>query len=192
MHKKEAVKKLPLLGSISVLTGSSVFWISVFAILTFLAAQITVPVKPVPFTLQTMLVLLAAAFLGAKNGAISQVTYLTMGIIGLPVFAAFNFGPATLFGPTGGYLLSFPVAALIVGYLIEKFEGKLAVFLSMLLGNTLILLIGSIFLASFFNGNFGEAFISGAAIFSVWGLIKVAAAASLYIALSKRFPKLPS
>ncbi|MCO6472803.1 MAG: biotin transporter BioY [Melioribacteraceae bacterium] len=192
MHKKVAVKKLPLLGSVSVLTGSSIFWIATFAILTFLAAQLAIPVKPVPFTLQTMLVLLSAAFLGSKNSAISQVTYLTMGVIGLPVFAAFSFGPATLFGPTGGYLLSFPVAAFIVGYLIEKFESKLAVFLSMLLGNTLILLIGSIFLASFFDGNFAEAFISGAAIFSVWGLIKVAAAASIYIVLSKRFPKLPA
>lgn len=192
MQKIETAKKIPFSSSINVLTRTSVFWIALFAVLTFLAAQLMIPVKPVPFTLQTMLVLLTAAFLGARNGSLSQITYLSMGIIGIPVFAGFNFGPLTLFGPTGGYLLAFPIAAFIVGYLIEKYNGKLAIFFSMLLGNTIILLIGSLYLSTFFNGNFSEAFISGAAIFSVWGLIKVAAAASIYIAVSKRYPKLPS
>lgn len=192
MQKIETAKKIPFSSSINVLTRTSVFWIALFAVLTFLAAQLMIPVKPVPFTLQTMLVLLSAAFLGARNGSLSQITYLSMGIIGIPVFAGFNFGPLTLFGPTGGYLLAFPIAAFIVGYLIEKYNGKLAIFFSMLLGNTIILLIGSLYLSTFFNGNFSEAFISGAAIFSVWGLIKVAAAASIYIAVSKRYPKLPS
>ena len=60
-------------------------WIFSFALLTAVAAQITIPVKPVPFTLQTMMVLLSGAFLGAKNGAYSQLAYLALGVLGFPV-----------------------------------------------------------------------------------------------------------
>ena len=84
------------------------FWISAFSILTAFSAQVSVPFQPVPFTLQTMFVVLTGAFLGARNGAISQIIYLLLGIIGVPVFAGLSFGFFKLIGPTGGYLLSFP------------------------------------------------------------------------------------
>ena len=93
---------------------ADLLWIFSFSILTAVAAQITIPVEPVPFTLQTLMVLLSGAFLGAKNGAYSQVVYLGLGVLGFPVFAQMpdmTIGFARLFGPTGGYLLSFPVAA---------------------------------------------------------------------------------
>ncbi|MEJ2614843.1 MAG: biotin transporter BioY, partial [Ignavibacteriaceae bacterium] len=72
------------------------FWILSFSILTAVSAQVAIPVKPVPFTLQTMLVLLSGAFLGSRNGAYSQIIYVFSGFIGLPVFANGSMGPAVL------------------------------------------------------------------------------------------------
>jgi biotin transport system substrate-specific component len=95
------------------------------AVLTVVAAQVSIPLPftPVPFTLQPMVVLLGGAALGARLGLTSQVLYLTAGIAGLPVFAASPVLPqgiARLLGPTGGYLMSYPLAAFIAGYLAER------------------------------------------------------------------------
>src|SRR3954469_3156188 len=92
------------------------------AVLTIAAAQISVPLPftPVPFTLQPMVVLLGGAALGARLGMSSQILYLAVGIAGLPVFAASPILPqgfGRLLGPTGGYLMSYPFAALLTGYL---------------------------------------------------------------------------
>jgi biotin transport system substrate-specific component len=95
------------------------------AALTAAAAQISIPLPftPVPFTLQPMIVLLGGAALGARLGMSSQILYLAAGIAGLPVFAASAVLPpglARLLGPTGGYLLSYPFAAFVTGYLAER------------------------------------------------------------------------
>jgi biotin transport system substrate-specific component len=94
-------------------------------ILTAVAAQISVPLPftPVPFTLQPMVVLIGAAALGARLGAASQVLYLALGLAGLPVFAVspvLAHGAARLLGPTGGYLMSYPLAAFVAGALAER------------------------------------------------------------------------
>src|SRR5262245_41782242 len=88
-----------------------------FAFLTWAGARVSVPIPftPVPATLQTLAVLLAGAFLGARAGAASQTIYIMMGIAGLPVFALPGGGPAYLLGPTGGYLAGFVAAPFIVG-----------------------------------------------------------------------------
>lgn len=95
------------------------------AVLTAVAAQVSIhlPFTPVPLTLQPMVVLLGAAALGSRLGMISQVLYLSAGIAGLPVFAASAIlppGPLRLLGPTGGYLLSYPIAAFATGWLAER------------------------------------------------------------------------
>lgn len=176
---------------LSKVTSSQIFWVISFSILTALSAQVVVPVQPVPFTLQTMLVLLSGAFLGSKNGAYSQLVYLSAGIIGLPVFAGFGLGLPVLLGPTGGYLLAFPLAAYIVGAIIENTGSKISVILSMIVGTLTILFIGALFLSVFLNHNFTAAFFSGFAIFAIWGLIKVAAASSIYLSLAQKFGRLP-
>lgn len=191
MILKENVKTNSIVTSLSKIRNSELFWIITFTILTFLAAQVEVPTQPVPFTLQTMLVLLAGAFLGSRNGAYSQIVYLVLGIIGLPMFAGLSFGIAKIFGPTGGYLLSFPFAAFFVGYVLEKKNSTLALILSFVVGQLLILLVGASYLALFMNGDFSKALFSGAVIFSIWDVIKVSAAVSIYKAVSKKYPKLP-
>lgn len=188
---KEAVKQSKTISVLSNVKSSQLLWTLAFSFLMVLAANVAVPVKPVPFTLQTMIVLLSGAFLGARNGAFSQIIYLALGLIGLPVFANFNFGPAALIGPTGGYLLSWPFAAYLVGYLVERNKSTLNISLAMIVAHILILLTGALYLSVFFNGNLETALFSGAIIFTPWDAIKVAAAISIYKVLSSRYPKLP-
>ena len=102
-------------------TGAVLF----LTIATAIAAQISIPLPftPVPFTLQPIVVLIGGAALGARLGASSQLLYLALGIAGLPVFAAspvLPMGAARLLGPTGGYLMSYPMAAFIAGALAER------------------------------------------------------------------------
>src|SRR5262245_8777007 len=94
-------------------------------VLTAIAAQISIPLPftPVPFTFQPMVVLVGAMALGARLGMASQVCYLVLGIFGLPVFAsspALPQGVARLFGPTGGYLMAYPFAAFVAGWLAQR------------------------------------------------------------------------
>jgi len=95
------------------------------AVLTAAAAQLSFPLPftPVPFTIQPMIVLIGAAALGSRLGALSQFLYLMLGLAGLPVFA---FSPelpqgfARILGPTGGYLMAYPLAAFVTGWLAER------------------------------------------------------------------------
>src|SRR5215510_5410220 len=92
--------------------------------LTAAAAQISVPLPftVVPFTFQPTVVLLGGLALGSRWGMASQVLYLLAGIAGLPVFAASATlppGALRLIGPTGGYLMSYPFAAFVAGFLAE-------------------------------------------------------------------------
>jgi biotin transporter BioY len=93
------------------------------AVLVALAAQVSIPLPgtPVPMTLQPMAVLLVGGLLGAPLGALSMILYLAMGAVGLPVFTPTVplLGLARLFGPTGGYLLAYPVAAYVVGLVVD-------------------------------------------------------------------------
>lgn len=95
------------------------------AVLTAAAAQVSLPLPftPVPLTLQPMIVLLGGAALGSRLGMSSQVLYLLAGLAGLPVFAASPLlpqGAARLLGPTGGFLIAYPLAAFVAGWLAER------------------------------------------------------------------------
>src|SRR2546425_3430668 len=102
--------------------GARVLAVGLAALLVALAAQVSVPLPgtPVPMTLQPMAVLLVGGLLGARFGALSLILYLAMGAAGLPVFTPTVplVGFARLFGPTGGYLLAYPIAAYAVGALL--------------------------------------------------------------------------
>ena len=187
-------KTLNLSNLLTSVKESELFWVIAFSILTAISAQISIPVKPVPFTLQTMIVLLAGAFLGAKNGAYSQLLYLFIGAIGLPVFAHTadgTMGFARLVGPTGGYLLAFPIAAYIVGYLTEKSQKYSSVVISMFVAELVVILVGSFYLYAAYLHNIMDALKAGAAIFSLWMVIKIFMAATIYFGVSKKQPRLP-
>src|SRR5215469_5764722 len=99
--------------------SSTLDWLEIagFALITVVLAQLRVPLPftPVPITGQTFAVLLAGAVLGARRGFLCQVAYLALGAAGLPVFAG-----GSLVGPTAGYLWSFPAAAFLLGWMVER------------------------------------------------------------------------
>jgi biotin transport system substrate-specific component len=94
-------------------------------LLTAFAAQVSfsIPFTTIPFTMQPMVVLMSGLALGPRLGMASQLLYLAAGIAGLPVFAVsatLPMGAARLLGPSGGYLLSYPFAAFITGWLAAR------------------------------------------------------------------------
>ena len=90
--------------------------IGLFTAVISIMAQIVIPMPfGVPFTMQTFAITLAGIILGSKNGAIASIIYVMLGAIGLPVFANFTGGWQSIVGPTGGFLLSFPIMASIIG-----------------------------------------------------------------------------
>ncbi len=91
-----------------------------FSLLTALAAQIVIPLGPIPITGQTFAVLLTGALLGSRLGALAMIAYLIEGASGLPFFAGAHGGLVHLMGPTGGYLIAFPAAAFITGAFAEQ------------------------------------------------------------------------
>ena len=92
-------------------------FIAIFTTLIAICAQISIllPGGLVPFTLQTLAIQLAGVILGAKKGALSVIIYVLLGAVGIPVFARFTGGLGIISGPTGGFILSFPIMALIAG-----------------------------------------------------------------------------
>ena len=189
MLSKEKAKNSVFINIVTKTGSSQLFWILSFTMLTAVAAQITVPVKPVPFTLQTMIVVLAGAFLGSKKGAYSQMIYLFLGCIGLPVFAQIPdpaIGFARLLGPTGGYLLAFPVGAFLTGLLVEKSKNYFSVVASMFLGEAVILLLGALYLNTLYLHNLSAALIGGAGVFLLWTVVKVFIAAGIFKGLSRK------
>lgn len=102
-------------------TTLSMVMIAMFAALTAIGAFIKVPLPYVPFTLQIVFVFLAGSLLGSRNGLLSQVVYIAVGLIGLPVFTQGG-GFTYVLQPTFGYLIGFAVGAFAIGKVIERFE----------------------------------------------------------------------
>ena len=167
-------------------------WIVGFAAATAAAARFEIAHQPVPYTLQTLVVLLAGAFLGARNGAVSQLLYLGAGALGAPVFSSGSIGMAKLLGPTGGYLLAFPLAAFLVGLLLERRRTLPWCVGGMASGLALIFLSGATYLGAVYLNDLGAGFASGFLLFTWWDLLKLGAASMIYFELSKRWPRLPA
>jgi len=97
---------------------------ALFAAMIAAGALVTLPmIGPVPFTLQVLFVLLAGLVLGARLGALSVLAYVIAGLAA-PVYAQGASGPGALFGPAGGYLVGFVVAAFLVGVLAERWRPR--------------------------------------------------------------------
>lgn len=170
------------------------FWIATFTILTGIGAQFEIAHQPVPYTLQTLFVILAGGMLGKRDGALSMILYVVLGLFGLPVFSGGGFGVARLIGPTGGYILAFPAAAYVVGSIIERLPDRvqdsgngmirLLATYGWLVGGMgagllLIFSVGTAHLNLVYFHNWKAAFQSGFLIFSWWDLLKLGAAAMI-------------
>jgi biotin transport system substrate-specific component len=165
------------------------FAIASFVILTSLGAfvRIPLPFTPVPLTLQTFFVLLAGALLGSRLGAITQLSYIFIGILGLPVFTAVGGGLGYLSGPTAGYLCGFVAASFFLGQFISSTRRNWrVVFLLFCAADLLLLVCGAVWLKIIFGLNAKTAFLIGILPF-IWGdILKAAAASVVYTKLAPR------
>jgi biotin transport system substrate-specific component len=158
----------------------SVSLVIAFSLFNAVAAQIAIPIGPVPITLQTFAVTLTGALLGSRLGAAALITYLLEGAAGLPFFSGSAGGFTVFLGPTGGYLVSFPAAAYITGAFAEhgwdrRFLSSVA---AMTIGSIVILLSGWAWLMVLRSSPV-DAFRIGVAPFIIGDIVKILLAAAV-------------
>jgi biotin transport system substrate-specific component len=152
------------------------------AFVVALSAQIVIPTLPVPFTGQTLGVLIVGGALGFRRGAAALLLYLAMGALGLAVFAEASSGVGKILGPTGGYLIGFVAAAAIVGRLAElgwdrHIGGSLA---AMAIGTAVIYAIGVPWLKVTLGISWETAVAQGMTKFLLWDAAKLIVAAGIF------------
>ena len=152
-----------------------------FSLLTAAAAQVVIPIGPIPITGQTFAVLLTGALLGSRLGAMAIIAYLVEGASGLPFFAGGHFGLAHLVGPTAGYLISFPAAAYVTGAFSEhgwdrRFFSAAA---AMAIGSAVILFCGWAWLSFAFHTPPMVALLNGVVKMIPGDIIKIVLAAAV-------------
>jgi len=152
-----------------------------FSLFNALAAQFAIQIGPVPITGQTFAVTLTGALLGSRLGAAALIAYLIEGASGLPFFAQGGAGIGYLFGPTAGYLVSFPAAAYITGAFAENGWDKRfwTAAVAMFIGSLVILLAGWSWLMVALHATPLAAYEVGVKNFIIGDIVKVVAAAAV-------------
>ena len=164
--------------------------VALMAAFTAVAAQIAIPLEPVPFTLQVLAVVLTGLLLGPRYGALAMAVYLLVGAIGVPVFAGFRGGLGVLVGDTGGYLLAYPLAAALAGVAAgtvanaPRRRGLIVGFLWGSLALAVIYALGATWLAVLTGLSPGAALVAGVLPFVVFDLIKVGLANLVAVAVA--------
>ena len=163
-----------------------------FLLLLALGAFVRIPLPwtPVPVTLQTLFVLLAGLALGGSLGSLSGLAYLGIGALGLPIFAGAAGGLGVLAGPTGGYLIAFPIASWIIGRISGRGAGWLRASLAMLLGTLVIYALGAGNLAVLLHCGPGKAIQLGVLPFVAGDALKAALALGIYQSCRTRLEEL--
>ena len=150
-----------------------------FAAALAAASQVAVPIPgtAVPFTLQPFVVLLAGLWLGPAAGAASMMLYIAAGVAGLPVWSPFGApGAARLLGPTGGYILAWPVAAFLTGWVARRVPSLAGRIGAAVLG-MLVILAGGLAQLTALTGSASAAMAAGVHPFLALDFVKAVAAA---------------
>ena len=168
-------------------------YIALFAAVTAVLGLVpAISVGPVPITAQTLGVMLAGAVLGARRGFLSQLLFLVLVAIGLPLLASGTGGLAVFAGPTAGYLISWPIAAFVVGWLTERFWSRYnlawGVLANVVGGIVVIYAIGVPVLAVVANLSPTAAIVSGALPFLIGDAIKAVLAAAIAVQVRRSYP----
>jgi biotin transport system substrate-specific component len=166
----------------------AMIYAAMFGAVTAVGAFIIIPIPPVPITLQTLFTALSGALLGGRLGALSQVIYVLLGIIGLPVFAGGKAGLGVLFGPTGGYLIGFIVGSYLIGKIIEikKDAGIFLIAMAMIIGFLVLYAIGILQLSVVAKLSFVKALSVGMIPFLIGDALKIAVATFVTLKLRNR------
>ena len=152
--------------------------------------SIIIPISPVPISFTNLAIYFTVILLGWKKGTISYLVYLLIGFVGVPVFSYFTAGPAKLLGPTGGYLIGFIFMALIAGYFVDKYPGKIHMYIAgMVLGTIVTYALGTGWLAFQANMSFNAALFAGVIPYIPGDIIKIVIAAILGPSIKKQIIK---
>ncbi len=158
---------------------------AIFAALTMAGSYIQIPLFPVPITFQTFFTYLSGAILGARLGALSQLIYVLLGALGLPVYAGGKGGIIHLVGPTGGYLMGFIAGSYVVGSIIDRRwdPGYVWFLIGLSVGTAVIYSMGVLVLF-YWVGRLREALLLGVIPFIPGDTLKIALAS--YVAFKAR------
>lgn len=139
--------------------------------------SIPIPFSVVPISFTNLAIYFTVFILGWKKGTISYLVYLLIGLVGVPVFSGFSAGPGKLVGPTGGYLIGFIFLAIISGFFIEKFRGKILMYVvGMVLGLIITYVMGTAWLAIHMGLTFKEGLFMGVIPYLPGDVLKIVAA----------------
>lgn len=148
--------------------------IAVMTAVMCILGPMSVPIGVIPISLTNLVIYIAVYILGCRRGTISFLVYLLIGTAGVPVFSAYSGGVAKLLGPTGGYLIGFIFVALITGFFVDRFDGKvIPSFAGMLLSTILLYGFGTAWLAYQAGMTYPAALAAGVIPFIVPDIIKM-------------------
>lgn len=170
------------------LTTKDLILCGIFASITAILSQISIPLPftTVPLTMQIFAVMICGILLGPKLGFISQIIYILIGAIGMPVFAQMSGGISAIASPTGGFIISFPLVAIIVGYFSKKYNSVHLITLGMLIALVVSYAIGTLQFAFIMKMSFMEGLALCVIPFIAVDLIKIGLAVGIGVNLSKR------
>lgn len=167
--------------------------VAVFAAITAVFSQISIPLpfSPIPFTLSILAVFLCGALLDEKHAFLAQLVYLCIGAVGIPVFSGFGGGIAKLVGPTGGYLVTYPLMAFLVAFALRKTKKKtlLCYLGGMAAALGICYLIGTLWLSYLTNVTFVQGLAAGVYPFVFFDCVKIVLASVLSMAVSRSLDK---
>ncbi len=158
----------------SVLYVKDICYIALFTALIAILAQISIPLPGgVPLTLQTFAVPLAGLVLGSKRGTIATVVYVLLGAVGVPVFANFTGGLGIVLGMTGGFIVSFPLMALLAGFGVKKTVKSPLLWLWLVLGAVVNYAVGTVWFIVVAKSNLATALTACVVPFIPTAILKI-------------------
>ncbi|MCO7128286.1 biotin transporter BioY [Sporolactobacillus shoreicorticis] len=163
---------------------------ALFAAITAILAQITIPLPIIPISGQTLAVGLTATILGSRYGTASMIVYAGLGAIGLPVFAGMSGGFGVILGPSGGYIIGFILSAFVTGLILEhtKFSTTMAI-VANIIGMFVTLAIGTLQLKFILDLSWTKAWAAGVYPFLIVGVVKAVIASVVGIQVRQRLTK---
>ena len=159
--------------------------VGVFVAIISICAWISIPMVPIPITLQILGVFITASILGAKLGTVSIIIYILLGAVGLPVFSNFTGGFGILLSPTGGFIIGFIFTALTIGIITSFKNSILTNTLAMLLGLLLCYTFGTVWYCIYANVDFITAVLVCVVPFLIGDSVKICISAILVTKLKK-------
>ncbi|MEL4105716.1 biotin transporter BioY [Oscillospiraceae bacterium WX1] len=163
---------------------------ALIAALICVASPFVIPIGPIPLSLATLAIYLAASVLNWKYGTLAVIVYILIGAVGLPVFSGFTGGVQKLVGVTGGFIIGYIPCALVIGLLVDKFELKKWKYpVAMVLGTIVLYACGTAWFIHVTGAPFQKALTLCVLPFLIGDAIKIALASLIAPVLRKTLKK---